>query len=262
VARDLSELATRLSTSGVHVAKRDEPSRSHFGGDPKLPKGVQWPRRNGRPLTFLVRLSLDELQLAHRIDWLPEHGALLVFYDTEEQPWGFDPKDRGGCAVLFVPDLSADTVPSPNAGAGEALPPCNMGFRRIDTLPSTDREPLWSLKLNLEEMDAYYKLRDAPFAGLPAHQVAGFPSPVQGDEMQLECQLVSNGLYCGDERGRRDERAAGLRAGAASWRLLLQLDHDEDLEVMWGDCGMLYFWVEEESARAGSFDNVWVILQC
>jgi uncharacterized protein YwqG len=40
------------------------------------------------------------------------------------------------------------------------------------------------------------------------------------------------------------------------------MDTDDELDVMWGDGGMLYFWVEEEAARAGRFDNVWLVLQC
>src|SRR5205814_3675825 len=56
----------------------------------------------------------------------------------------------------------------------------------------------------------------------PIHRLLGHPEPVQGD-MQLECQLVSHGLYCGDASGYRDTRATALRPGAADWRLLLQI---------------------------------------
>lgn len=94
------------------------------------------------------------------------------------------------------------------------------------------------------------------------HQVAGFARPVQGDDMELECQLVSHGLYCGDATGYEHARAEELEPGAAHWKLLLQFDSDDDLGVMWGDYGMLYFWVEADAARAGRFENVWVVLQC
>jgi uncharacterized protein YwqG len=93
--------------------------------------------------------------------------------------------------------------------------------------------------------------------------VSGFPHPIQGDEMELECQLVSHGLYCGDssgipEPGRRRDFATGPK----DWRLLLQIDSDDDLGVMWGDAGILYFWIREEDARAARFDQAWVVLQC
>ena len=31
---------------------------------------------------------------------------------------------------------------------------------------------------------------------------------------------------------------------------------------MWGDCGMIYFWVREPEARSGNFANAWLVLQC
>ena len=53
-----------------------------------------------------------------------------------------------------------------------------------------------------------------------------------------------------------------MEAGARNWRLLFQMDSDEDLGVMWGDVGMLYFWVAEAAARKADFSNVWLVLQC
>ena len=104
--------------------------------------------------------------------------------------------------------------------------------------------------------------RRAVYGDGPCHQVDGFPSPIQGDEMELECQLVSNGIYCGDSSGYESAEAAALRGGASDWRLLLQVDSDDDLKMMWGDGGVLYFWIREADARAGRFENTWVVLQC
>jgi hypothetical protein len=39
---------------------------------------------------------------------------------------------------------------------------------------------------------------------LPAHHLGGYPDPIQGEDMELDCQLASNGLYCGDESGYND----------------------------------------------------------
>jgi uncharacterized protein YwqG len=43
--------------------------------------------------------------------------------------------------------------------------------------------------------------------------------------------------------------------------LLLQVDSD-DVGMMWGDGGRLYFWIREQDARRADFSNVWMILQC
>jgi uncharacterized protein YwqG len=134
-----------------------------------------------------------------------------------------------------------------------SLPPPWELAPLADDLPDVDEDALF---------DALEELREAEYASAPKHQMAGFADPVQGAEMELECQLVTNGLYCGDPSGFRDPRAEALKAGASDWRLLLQVDSDDDLGVMWGDLGRIYFWVREQDARRGDFSGVWLILQC
>ena len=262
--RDVAALTAPLAAPAVQVVSLDAPALSHFGGSPSLPPDVAWPERRGVKLGFLARLSLAEIHRAHPVPWLPKVGALLFFYDMEEQPWGFDPKDRGSSVVLLVPDLPEPTEQVDDGPDGNVFPfpPRNVGFRRIDVLPSWERDSVRALELTEQESDEFFKLAEARFHGMPKHQVSGFPAPVQGDDMELECQLVSNGLYCGDPSGYKDPRVPALQPGAANWRLLLQIDTDDDLGVMWGDCGTIYYWVEEHEARYGNFANTWLVLQC
>lgn len=259
--RNVNHLAASVATPAIHLVAVKEVSKSYLGGSPRLPPAVPWPEWQGRKLAFLARISLSEVHRTRQIDWLPPNGALLFFYDTEEQPWGFDPKDRGSCVVLHTSDLEAPIQAGVDQG-DQCFPRVNVAFREIATFPSTERPSVDALGLSDEEREAYWDILDAPFAGLPKHQLTGLPSPVQGDSMELECQLVSNGLYCGNSSGYNDPRAKSLEAGAADWRLLLQLDTDEDAGIMWGDCGTLYFWVRAEEAAAGNFQNSWLILQC
>ena len=100
------------------------------------------------------------------------------------------------------------------------------------------------------------------FRQQPKHQLFGYPVPLQDDSMELGCQLAANGIYVGDPEGYQTARARELAAGAADWRLLLQLDSDGAVGMTWGDLGTLYFWVREAEAQTGDFGNVWMILQC
>lgn len=261
-ARDVRALAAPLAVPAVHVVLRDAPSRSYFGGDPSLPQGVPWPERDGRRQAFLARLSLAEMQRALPVPWLPDAGALVFFYDMDAVPWGYDPEHRGGWAVLHVPDLAEEVSNETASAARTPRPRSNVGFRRIDALPSPQRAVVRALDLSDRETDAYFALQDACFEGRPMHQVTGFPIPVQEDAMERECHLASHGVYCGDAGWRTDPRASELEPGAANWRLLLQVDSADRLRLLWGDLGRLYFWVEEPAARRGDFSNVWVILQC
>jgi uncharacterized protein YwqG len=91
--------------------------------------------------------------------------------------------------------------------------------------------------------------------------MGGHPNEVQGP-VDLEAQLVSNGIYCGDAKGYNEGRKRGLDAGAADWKLLLQVDSEERAGMMWGDMGRLYFMIHKGDLQHRRFDDVWLILQC
>ena len=260
--RDVAGLTSHLGVPALRLTLADRPVRSHLGGAPGLPAGAAWPSHKGARLGFLARLSLAELHAVQSISWLPESGALLFFYDVEQQPWGYDPADRGRWAVMHVDDLAAPAEAPATTPSGAALVPFRpVSFVTIQSLPSWEREEVAALGLNDPESEELIRISDAPFGDGPKHQVGGFPSPIQGDDMELEAQLASNGVYCGDGRGDEAQRAA-LAPGATEWRLLLQFDSDDHLELMWGDAGTLYFWVREQAARRGDFKDVWLVLQC
>jgi uncharacterized protein YwqG len=256
--RDVLALAAPLKRPAVLVRTSVDDTRSHFGGTPMLPAGTSWPSRDGAPLTFLACLDLASLHAALPVPWLPASGRLLFFYDAEKQPWGFDPKDRGSFAVV----LASGDAATPAASPVTPLTRRNISFGVIGTYPSWERPEVEALRLTDAEAEILIDARLAAYGESPHHQVWGFPDPIQGDEMELECQLVSHGLYCGDSSGYLSREAAPLKEGAKDWRLLLQIDTDEDLGVMWGDGGILYFWIREEDARAGRFDQAWAVLQC
>ncbi len=80
--------------------------------------------------------------------------------------------------------------------------------------------------------------------------------------MDLECQLASNGIYQGDNEWINNKKAEKLAAGKDDWIMLFQLDSDDETKMMWGDVGMLYFWIKKKDLESLNFDNCWMILQC
>ena len=213
---------------------------------------------------FLACIDLS--QLPRTFDWLPKSGRLLFFYDMEEQPWGFDPNDREGWAVIYVQHPLEAGAPKADAPKGLKsdciLNMRGMRFESATLPPSWEEDALVPLQLTDAEEDELSELRSSLCGGGPNHQIGGFPDPIQSPEMPIECQLVSNGLYCGDSTGYQDPRAEQLKSGVTDWRLLLQMDSDDDLNVMWGDAGMVYFWIREDDAKQGDFSKAWLVLQC
>jgi len=156
--RDLKVLTASFTSPGVQLVLRDAPSLSHFGGSPNLPSGIQWPEWKGKRLAFLARVSLGEMQRAECVAWLPSSGALLFFYDVDEQPSGFDPEDRGCCSVLHVPDLPFPAFNASAVADDEFIARKCIGFRRVATLPSRRRDLIRQLELSDEESGEYLRL--------------------------------------------------------------------------------------------------------
>lgn len=269
----LSRPAVRLSTRKSSVGL----GASRIGGTPDVPPGFEWPRwerpkggfskylerltgPRSTPLGFIAQLDLSAMPRVSEA--LPDSGWLYFFYDRSSEPWGFDPADRGSCRVMYANcDRTAllRTAPPKDADPDDQAECCQVDASAILSLPSD----VPGVEYGTPVYEALEQLRESllPASGA-AHQILGHPELIQ-NPMELECQLVSNGIYCGDSTGYESAQAAPLAPGAADWRLLLQIDTDEDGPGwMWGDLGRIYFWIREQDLRACRFDNAWLIFQC
>src|SRR5204863_9110088 len=96
----------------------------------------------------------------------------------------------------------------------------------------------------------------------PLHQLFAHADPIQWGYMQLECQEVIDGLSIEERSAYYELHREELDQKALDWKLLLQLDTDDDAGMMWGDVGRLYFWIRKDDLQKWAFDKVWMILQC
>ena len=251
-----------LAKRAVVLEQADRPPVCRLGGAPRLPASTAWPDRKGRPLAFIAELDLAALRLVGGPDWLPASGILHLFFDAEEEPWGFDPADHDGWKVIMTDGVAAGTLPRPpGLSRDRVFAPVMLSGRSALTYPTTERITLSPEVGGTFDFEAVHAFMDAELGDGPRHQVGGFPSPIQSDGMELEAQLASHGIYMGGPDSYADERIAALEPGAADWRLLLQIDSDDSAGIMWGDTGTLYVWVREQDARAGDFSRVWMIVQ-
>lgn len=240
--------------------------RSKLGGMPDVPPDFVWPTFKGKPLAFVGQLDLAALAVlggAAPVLPLPKSGMLSFFYDSDFEVWGFDPEDRGGFRVLkfgAAVELRPCRAKPEGLPQNAVFPEIPLSFRSEVSVPSYD-SPLIDPPLDDDENDDYETYAEALDESGALHRLGGHADPIQ-NPMEESCQLVSNGLYCGDETGWNDPRAAALLAGAREWRLLFQVDSDDAAGMMWGDMGRLYFWIRESDLAAGDFEKIWGVLQC
>jgi uncharacterized protein YwqG len=234
--------------------------QSKIGGKPDLPKNIEWFKEgNDKPLSFIGQINLEEIQEFNSESQLPTKGILYFFYSASQEAWGFDPKDKDKFKVFYSEqqnNLERKEFPS-SLEADARFSPTQLTFKNSFSLPSWENE-IVSETLNDEEVDSYGEI----IAETEINKMLGYADNIQG-EMELECQLVTNGLYCGDQTGYNDPKRKELEKGSENWKLLFQVDSEMDKTgMMWGDSGRLYFWITEQDLKEKNFDNCWFILQC
>jgi uncharacterized protein YwqG len=193
---------------------------------------------------------------------LPRDGLLSFFYDAVTQDaWGFDPADHGSAAVIYTPESAMTERRDPPAGLSAEGVFQAIGLRTRAELTFAPWESYDVERLGMTRAEGFANAELFDDQDDVIHRLLGHPDVVQGD-MQVECQLVTNGLYCGDSTGYQDARAERLRDGAAEWRLLLQVDSQDEAEMMWGDVGRLFYWIKHSDLLARDWGLSWLILQC
>ncbi len=249
---------------------------SKLGGAPELPVGMEWPvRRQGKktiPLSFLAQVDFEEASKHEKSGLLPRVGKAWFFYDAINGPWGFEPKDRDGWKVVFSEAKTlTKRAMTPKAlskkNTGTSFAERRVSFRAIETFPGIETARIPKAELNKRWDELYEAFRKTVTKlqgykdGSDYHRMMGHATVIKSP-MESECQLVSNGISTGDELTAAEERKAKkLSKGDKDWVLLMQLDSDDSL-WMWGDLGMLYFWIRRQAPEARDFSKGWVILQC
>ena len=238
---------------------------SKLGGRPDTPWGFTWPVF-GAPLAFVAQINFaDVAPYSEGLD-LPESGLLSFFYDNDA--WGFDPRNKDGFRVYFFSEeKGTDLSLTRHAGPGIEEPyppykPCGLNFCSFLSLP----DPYYEGEHSVAELFQTEKERESYLLMLNDlgnhHRMFGYSEPVQ-NEMESECALVTNGVYCGDVVNYEDPKNVEFLKTKDQWRLLLQINSDEEnTDMMWGDAGCLYYWIREDDLKQKRFDNSWIIMQC
>lgn len=234
---------------------------SKLGGCPDLPVGMEWPRReNGTVLTFIAQVNLAQVHPFDTEGKLPEAGMLWFFYDCSDEgmPWGFDPQDADGWRVIYREDGQLEPAQVP-ADLEVSFSEAGVSFESRMDLPCCDSDLCGQVELPEEEEDDYYDWLEEREGS--CNKLLGHSDNIQSG-MELECEYVTNGVYCGNPDGYAEAKRRGLDKNAGNWSLLMQVESNEELGMMWGDMGRLYLWIRDEDLKARRFEKAWLILQC
>jgi uncharacterized protein YwqG len=254
--------------------------QTNIGGRPDLPTEINWVTETNtveksgikflifkskkqetitKSLSFIAQINLTEVSPIDKENLLPKTGLLYFFYSAEQEAWGYDYKDQNKFKVIYwngdFAELKRRDFPS-DLPEYSCYKPCSVALKSEVSLPSFDHEIYEDFAP--EEDDIFWgKINDDE----NINKLLGYSDNIQ-NAMELECELVTNGIYYGNSSGYNDPRAKMLEPNAKNWRLLLQIDSNDENGMMWGDVGRIYFWIKKDDLLNKEFDKSWIILQC
>jgi len=239
-----------LATRQPFIRAKSQPTRntqlweSKVGGQPYLPKGAVWPTDpSGKELFFLAQLNFAEMP---PLAPFPTEG-IVQFFIADDDLYGMD-FDDGENPDTFRVLYHAQVLKNPTQLRTD-FPP--LRDYEDDLLPHRPDE-CYPLAFSLEE--ELMPMTDYQFA----QQFGGDFFQKFGEK---EWDVV-------DEFG-KIFRSDGHKIGGYAYftqddprraddpmLLLLQLDSDEQMDLMWGDMGVGHFFIREKDLAARDFSRV------
>lgn len=237
----MARLSTQWFIAPVPHLGCEEVGQSRSGGLPDLDSGDRWPSRNGQPLPFLLQINLADV-VGAEAEHLPSEGLLSVFFDVDNEPWGFEASDAGSVAMVYTSAKALRRAARPNSTVTEQ-PERKIQVTRGVGLPN-------EFEFDIDDdgiADAYFEVVEHLYAGAPSSWLLGYSLPIQ-DEMREECAACANDAF-------------GMDSDPEDWRLLFQLGSSRALAHQWADDGVLYLWILKSDLESLRFDRVWAIIQ-
>ena len=112
-----------------------------------------------------------------------------------------------------------------------------------------------------DELDTCWQIADEFCEQRSENKILRHSDNIQGG-MELECELVTNSFYCGDDEDYSGPEFEKLRQNIGEWTLPLQIGSNDENEMMWCDYGKIYLWIRKSDLREKKFDKSWLVLQC
>lgn len=215
---------------------------SKFGGQPDVPENFQWPLDdNNRPLSLLLQINCSDLISLDYEGYLPTSGHLYFFYELGEQNWE---GTENSIRVIYIDTQQVEL--------------------HRETYPKTLAD-----KFRLKERVVSFLTKDS------------YPSYQDFSNQNTEYQHIINKVGSFNEARNRLQSESSINAVGTIFGyadliqnviesdlneniLLLQLSsiEDDSYELLFGDCGNIYFYISRQNLNDKNFRNLKFELQC
>lgn len=198
---------------------------SKIGGNPEVPKDFEWPMdKNNKKIPFFMQLDFGEINRRGKLPDFPRKGLLYLFMDDIVINTNF-PLISGEHYKFLFYNQDAKDLHIENANV-KKYPQMYLNTKKIQMYPNSEEyDELFDYieGLTPSERDEYFE--KFHFIGGEIGDIGGWPHILQSSYLQ------------------KDEMQ------------LFELDSLKP-SFMWGDLGMLQFYIKAEDLRNLKFDNV------
>ena len=222
---------------------------SKYGGRPDVADNFQWPHDNsGRPLSLLLQIDCADLAFLDREGLLPSSGQLYFFYELCEMKRD---GNKNNVRVIYNDKPSSQLHPLDypvNLGKEYQLQECRLQFSQRTSFPGLKEvghltHKPFKTKFNFEFEEASDRLEDEYWTGSEGiGNMLGYVFLIQKPIVKdlsnhvLLLQLESSEYWQEDDK----------------------TPHD----LVFGDGGIIYFYIKREDLRARRFDSIIFARQC
>ncbi|QWH17862.1 DUF1963 domain-containing protein [Bacillus mycoides] len=223
---------------------------SKFGGYPYVPINQEHPKdSNGQPMMLLAQLNFEEMP---HIEPMPQKGLLQFFVSAEDELFGIDfdhPTSQKDFRIIYHSTITED------------LTKVITDFSYLNTLDLEHFIIPEAAKLKFELDYQPVTSRDYRFEEI-------FKENIDWEEIVDEENKTKLGELYDDLYGDQEHKIGGYpfftQTDPREWEekyqqydiLLLQIDTDDSLNIMWGDSGVANFFIRKEDLLNLDFSNV------
>lgn len=255
-------------------------AQSKAGGDPDLPPGMDWPLVNGQPMVFVAQLNLAETAPDDPQRLLPDHGMLYFFFGNDE------PSTHMPHRVIYVenpvelvsvrpsvPPLYTRTkvhLFGSDAELASPFHPVGLTPRKglnIPTLPYAEGE-LNSLADSIEDdeqaesLPEVYEMLAREVDGAWLCKMYGYPEEQNGDlEYEAALRIHADQPYdCFTDSALETltghfQSADRAMEAVNNAMLLLEVRSDCRTGFMWGNNGLIHYYIDRDDLKNRRFDR-------
>lgn len=131
------------------------------------------------------------------------------------------------------------------------LPSYKINFEEIFTFP----EEFDGGEFNEEESENYYEFRGSVIETSHENELSTYPMHYMlGEPYNIQNHVFEEIVYY-EHKEKLDWYSKEVNEASKQMVLLFQMDSDDDLNVMWGDAGIIYFCISQHDLQKQNFDK-------